>query len=392
MAHRARSGRPSWPGPGSRSWWSRGPARRPASPTRSTCRPAPRWRPTPRRRSPAPPSWPGCNRRPSTRWPSFPPGCRWSASCSRWPPPTWSRPGRQGCHRLQPRPASSHQPGPVDGRPLVPGHGGRLPRRPVGGRAPGQVLPDVHDRGRHRPAGQGAGDGRRCGRPAGHRHRPAARRRGPRLRRAGCGQRRGAEPRSQIRRARPRDPGGAGGYAKEQSAEYLAKQQELLAAEVAASDVVITTAQIPGRKAPGAGHHRDGGRDVRRARSSSTLAADSGGNCELSVAGEDVAFHGVDRGRAGQPAGLDADPRQLPLRPQHRQLPRAAGHGRRSWPPTSRTRSWPAPAWSGRHRRARADRRGAGSHRTPRRAGSDADVDARRHRPATDGRDGGDGS
>ncbi len=43
---------------------------------------------------------------------------------------------------------------------------------------------------------------------------------------------------------------GAGGYAKEQSAEYLARQQELLAAEVAGADVVITTAQIPGRKAP----------------------------------------------------------------------------------------------------------------------------------------------
>ena len=43
---------------------------------------------------------------------------------------------------------------------------------------------------------------------------------------------------------------GAGGYAKEQTAEYLARQQELLAAEVAGSDVVITTAQIPGRKAP----------------------------------------------------------------------------------------------------------------------------------------------
>ena len=66
---------------------------------------------------------------------------------------------------------------------------------------------------------------------------------------------------------------GAGGYAKEQSAEYLAQQQELLAAEVAASDVVITTAQIPGRKAPvlvtdghgggdgrGLGHRRHGRR------------------------------------------------------------------------------------------------------------------------------------
>ena len=69
---------------------------------------------------------------------------------------------------------------------------------------------------------------------------------------------------------------GAGGYAKEQSAEYLASQQELLAAEVAASDVVITTAQIPGRKAPvlvtdghGRGHgrgvgHRRHGRRLRR--------------------------------------------------------------------------------------------------------------------------------
>ncbi len=85
---------------------------------------------------------------------------------------------------------------------------------------------------------------------------------------------------------------GAGGYAKEQSAEYLAKQQELLAAEVAASDVVITTAQIPGRKAPvlvtasmvaGMG---EGSVIV-------DMAADSGGNCELSVAGEDVVVDGV---------------------------------------------------------------------------------------------------
>jgi NAD(P) transhydrogenase subunit alpha len=85
---------------------------------------------------------------------------------------------------------------------------------------------------------------------------------------------------------------GAGGYAKEQSAEYLAKQQELLAAEVAASDVVITTAQIPGRKAPVlvttamVEGMSEGAVIV-------DLAADSGGNCELSVAGEDVIFNGV---------------------------------------------------------------------------------------------------
>jgi NAD(P) transhydrogenase subunit alpha len=85
---------------------------------------------------------------------------------------------------------------------------------------------------------------------------------------------------------------GAGGYAKEQSAEYLAKQQELLAAEVAASDVVITTAQIPGRKAPVlvttamVEGMSEGAVIV-------DMAADSGGNCELSVAGEDVQFQGV---------------------------------------------------------------------------------------------------
>ena len=85
---------------------------------------------------------------------------------------------------------------------------------------------------------------------------------------------------------------GAGGYAKEQSAEYLAKQQELLAAEVAASDVVITTAQIPGRKAPvlvteAMVHGMSEGAVII------DMAADSGGNCELSVPGEDVVVGGV---------------------------------------------------------------------------------------------------
>jgi H+-translocating NAD(P) transhydrogenase subunit alpha len=85
---------------------------------------------------------------------------------------------------------------------------------------------------------------------------------------------------------------GAGGYAKEQSAEYLAKQQALLAEEVAASDVVITTAQIPGRKAPVLVTEAmvqgmsEGAVIV-------DLAADSGGNCELSEAGKDVMAYGV---------------------------------------------------------------------------------------------------
>ncbi len=43
---------------------------------------------------------------------------------------------------------------------------------------------------------------------------------------------------------------GAGGYAVEQSAEYKALQQEMLEKAIVKADVVITTAQIPGRKAP----------------------------------------------------------------------------------------------------------------------------------------------
>ena len=85
---------------------------------------------------------------------------------------------------------------------------------------------------------------------------------------------------------------GAGGYAKEQSAEYLAKQQELLAAEVAAADVVITTAQIPGRKAPVLVTEAMV-RGMSEGAVIIDMAADSGGNCELSVAGEDIVVDGV---------------------------------------------------------------------------------------------------
>ncbi|MHB1712861.1 MAG: Re/Si-specific NAD(P)(+) transhydrogenase subunit alpha [Acidimicrobiales bacterium] len=85
---------------------------------------------------------------------------------------------------------------------------------------------------------------------------------------------------------------GSGGYAKEQTADYLAKQQELLATEVANSDVVITTAQIPGRKAPVLVTESMVAR-MSEGAVIIDMAADSGGNCELSVAGEDVQAHGV---------------------------------------------------------------------------------------------------
>ena len=112
------------------------------------------------------------------------------------------RPGRQTGHRLQLRPSAPDQPGPGHGRPVLAGHGGRATGRHSGRRAPGPLLPDVHDRGRHRPAGQGAGDGGRGGRAAGHRHGPPARCAGAGLRRAGGGQGGGREPRGHLRRPR----------------------------------------------------------------------------------------------------------------------------------------------------------------------------------------------
>ena len=138
---------------------------------------------------------------------------------------------------------------------------------------------------------------------------------------------------------------GAGGYAKEQSAEYLAKQQELLAAEVAASDVVITTAQIPGRKAPvlvttamveGMG---EGSVIV-------DMAADSGGNCELSVAGEDVQFHGVTVVGLTNPRP-PCPPTPAFSTPATSPTSWASWSRTGNWPRTSMTRSWPGPAWCG---------------------------------------------
>lgn len=85
---------------------------------------------------------------------------------------------------------------------------------------------------------------------------------------------------------------GAGGYAKEMSADFLAKQQEILNKRIAAADVVITTAQIPGRPAP----RLVTAAMVKSMREGAVivdLAADSGGNCELTESGKEVVKHGV---------------------------------------------------------------------------------------------------
>ena len=84
----------------------------------------------------------------------------------------------------------------------------------------------------------------------------------------------------------------SGGYAGEVDEETRAAQQEALAQAVAAADVIITTAQVPGRRAP----VLLTGEMVSTMSPGSVivdLAASTGGNCELTVAGEAVEHAGV---------------------------------------------------------------------------------------------------
>jgi NAD(P) transhydrogenase subunit alpha len=84
----------------------------------------------------------------------------------------------------------------------------------------------------------------------------------------------------------------AGGYAKEMSKDYQAKQAALTASHLAKQDIVITTALIPGRPAP----RLISAEMVQSMRPGSVivdLAVERGGNCELSQAGK---VHVTDNG------------------------------------------------------------------------------------------------
>jgi NAD(P) transhydrogenase subunit alpha len=85
---------------------------------------------------------------------------------------------------------------------------------------------------------------------------------------------------------------GEGGYAREQSDEFLRKQRELLTERVAAADVLITTAAIPGRRAPVL-VTADMIKGMRPGSVVVDLAAETGGNTELTKAGEVVQVDGV---------------------------------------------------------------------------------------------------
>ena len=84
----------------------------------------------------------------------------------------------------------------------------------------------------------------------------------------------------------------SGGYAKEMSDEFKAKQAKLISDTLATQDIAICTALIPGKKAPILISEEQ----VRSMKPGSIiidLAAESGGNCECSVAGETKEIGGV---------------------------------------------------------------------------------------------------
>ena len=94
-----------------------------------------------------------------------------------------------------------------------------------------------------------------------------------------------------------------GGYAKEMGEEFLKKQREMMTRVVAENDVVITTAAIPGKKAPIL-VTADMVRGMKPGSVVVDLAAERGGNCELTKAGETVVENDV---RILGPVNMPAD-------------------------------------------------------------------------------------
>ena len=100
---------------------------------------------------------------------------------------------------------------------------------------------------------------------------------------------------------------GAGGYAVEQTEEFKLKQQELIQEHAIEADVVIATAQIPGRRAPilllaDTVHSMKPGSVIV------DLAASTGGNCELTEDGKNIKVNGVNIiGKSDYPSDMPTD-------------------------------------------------------------------------------------
>jgi len=83
-----------------------------------------------------------------------------------------------------------------------------------------------------------------------------------------------------------------GGYAREQSEEYLKRQREMVRSRIIAADVVVTTASVPGKPAPKL-VTADMVREMRQGSVVVDLAIETGGNCELSERDKVVRKEGV---------------------------------------------------------------------------------------------------
>jgi len=103
---------------------------------------------------------------------------------------------------------------------------------------------------------------------------------------------------------------GTGGYAKEMTDDRAARQRELLTPHISKADVVITTAAVPGRRAPML-VTADMVRTMKTGSVVIDLAAETGGNVEGSLPGQIVEV-AVDGGFIRQWGGQDV-PSQLPV-------------------------------------------------------------------------------
>ena len=96
---------------------------------------------------------------------------------------------------------------------------------------------------------------------------------------------------------------------------------------VAASDVVITTAAIPGKQVAGPGHRRTWSRGMAPGSVIVDLAAERGGNCELTQADETVVDQRRDDLRSHEPAVHGAVSRQSDVREERHDVPHAPREG-----------------------------------------------------------------
>jgi NAD(P) transhydrogenase subunit alpha len=114
-----------------------------------------------------------------------------------------------------------------------------------------------------------------------------------------------------IEMAQAVDAETGGGYAREQSQDFLIREQETIGARLPKTDVVITTAQIFGKASP----ILITAEMVKRLKPGSVIidiAAEQGGNCELTEAGKEIKKHGVTIvGAVNLPAALPVHASQM---------------------------------------------------------------------------------